>query len=334
MTTPTKTLRSVVISGTGSYAPEKVLTNADMEKLVDTSNEWIVQRTGIKERRMVAAGESTSDLCERAARKALDAARVAPAEINMIIVATISPDMLMPSTACFLQRRLGAHNAGCYDLSAACSGFVYGLVMASSTIASGAMNKVLVVGAESLTRFLDFKDRASCILFGDGAGAAVVEVSADGKSDVLYTEMGSDGTQAEVLWIPGGGSRWPACPQTLDERKHYISLDGKAIYKFAVKKFVDLIENSAKAMGIAVDEIDFIVPHQVNLRIIESAIEKLKFPMDRVMVNIDRYGNTSAGSVPIALDEAVRAGRIERGDRIVLPAFGAGLTWGCVALRW
>lgn len=329
-------LRQVKILGTGSYLPETVITNDDIAaRGVDTNDEWIAQRTGIRARRAVSEGEATSDLCVRAARQALEAAGVEAGELDLIIVGTISPDMPMPSTACYVQRAIGAKKAACFDLAAACSGFVYALNMAQSAIAAGTVEKVLVMGAECLTRFLNWEDRGSCILFGDGAGAAVVGVAPEGDgAEVLYTFMQSDGSQAEDLWIPGGGSRYPASQETVDGKRHTIALDGRAIYKFAVKTFVKLISDAADAVGVPVSEIDCVVPHQVNARIIESSLEKLGLPMERVMVNIDKYGNTSAASVPIALDEAVRAGRIKRGDLVVMVAFGAGLTWGSIALRW
>ncbi len=327
--------RAVAITGTGAFAPPGVLSNQDLEKLVDTTDDWIVQRTGIKERRQAAPEVMTSDLCYEAAMQAIEDAGITPKDLDLIIVGTISGDMPMPSTACYLQSKLGAANAGAFDISAACSGFVYGLIMASQSVATGVMNCALVVGAEILTKFLNFEDRGSCILFGDGAGAVIVQPTAEGQaSDILHVEMGSDGDQAEVLWIPAGGTRFPATQETVASKQHTIGLDGRAIYKFAVKKFVHLIENAARKLEIEVNEIDFIVPHQVNRRIIESAIEKLGYPLEKVVLNIDRYGNTSAASVPMALDESVREGRIKRGDLVVMPAFGAGLTWGCVALRW
>lgn len=321
------------IIGMGASAPEKVLTNADFESFLDTSDEWITQRTGIKARRVVAEGESTATLGAAAARKALDDAGVAPAELDLILCATISPEMIFPATACFIQQTLGAKDVPAFDISAACSGFVYGLAAADGFIRSGGYRNVLVVGAESLTRFCDYTDRGSCILFGDGAGAAVLRATDHATRGLRYHKLGADGEGWDYIHVPGGGARHPASAETLEQRMHYIKLRGRDVYKFAVQKMQYLIEDAMAACDLTADDIDLIVPHQVNTRIIESASEKADFPLEKVYLNIDRYGNTSAASIPMALAEAKEAGRVHEGSTVLMVAFGAGLTWASALVR-
>ena len=320
------------ILGTGSFLPERVLTNRDLERMVDTNDEWIVTRTGISERRMVQPDVATSDLAIEAARRALEDAKTPPGEIDLVIVATITPDMFFPSTACLVQHALGATGAGAFDLSAACSGFVYGISTASSMIASGSIEKALVIGAETLTKITNYEDRTSCILFGDGAGAVVLG-PADGRN-VVYTKLGSDGSGADMMKLPAGGSRIPATAESVQEKLHYMVISGREVFKFAVIRMQECIQDALDARGYTADDISLIVPHQVNLRILTAAAEKFGLPMEKIQVNINRYGNTSAASVPIALDEAVKEGRLEPGDVVILIAFGAGLAWASALIEW
>lgn len=318
--------------GTGSFLPEKELTNFDLEKMVDTSDEWIKTRTGISSRRIADDQTATSDLAYGASLKAMEAAGITAEEIDMIIVATITPDMNFPSTACILQDKLGAVNASAFDVSAACSGFVYATTVAQQFIETGAIKHALVVGAETLSKITDFTDRNTCVIFGDGAGAAVLGPVETGG--IMALDLGANGGGGKFLTLPAGGSRMPATKETIDERLHYIHMGGNEVFKFAVR----IMASSSKAViekaGWALDDLSYLVPHQANIRIISSAGKKLKLPEDRVHVNLDKYGNTSAGSVPIALDEAVRSGKIKRGDKIVLVAFGGGLTWGALAVEY
>jgi len=329
-----KLLRPVRISGTGSYLPEKVLTNEDFEKIVDTSDEWITTRTGIKERRVAPEDWATSDLAEAAARKALEDAGIEAGDLDLIIVATITPDTLLPSAACWLQAKLEAHDAGAFDLSAACSGFVYGANVAWQFVGSGMYDHVLVVGAECLTRFTNYKDRTSCILFGDGAGAAVFSPSEDSASDILYGTLGADGRGADIMMTPAGGSRRPATRETVDNMEHCMVIRGRETYKFAVQKMADLVADGLDAVGMSTADLKWIIPHQVNTRILEGAVKRLGIPLEEIYINIDRVGNTSAASVPIALDEANRKGMLHRGDVVALVAFGGGLSWASIILRW
>lgn len=327
-------LRPVHISGTGSYLPEKVLTNRDLEKMVDTSDEWITTRTGIKERHVAPDNWATSDLAAEAARTALADAGLEAADLDLIIVATISPDTLLPSAACWLQAKLEAWDAGAFDLSAACSGFVYAANIAWRFVGSGMYDHVLVVGAECLTRFTNYQDRASCILFGDGAGAAVFSPSDDGGSDILYGTLGADGRGADIMIMPAGGSRRPATHETVENMEHCMVIRGRETYKFAVQKMADLVANGLDAVGMTTADLKWIIPHQVNTRILEGAAKRLGIPLDEIYINIDRVGNTSAASVPIALDEAHRKGMLHRGDVVALVAFGGGLSWASMILRW
>ncbi len=323
----------VGIAGTGCYAPERVLTNQDCAKLVDTSDEWIVQRTGIRERRFAADGQATSDMCVRAARRALEAARVSPEEIDLVVVGTLTPDYLLPSCSCLVQNQLGCKNAGAFDVAAACTGFLTALHTGEAFIAAGRAKRVLVIGAETLSRFLDWEDRTSCILFGDGAGAAVlVPLEERAQGEILKTTLGADGSSFDLIHMRGGGSLVPPTHDSVDRKEHFIRLKGRDVFRFAVTKMAELIESMAE--GHSYEEIGLIVPHQVNGRIIEAAMERVGWPLDKAMINIDRYGNTSAASVPIALDEAVRQGRLKPGQLLISVAFGAGLTWGGTLVRW
>ena len=327
-----KTRRAAII-GTGSFVPEKVLTNFDLEKMVDTSDEWIFTRTGIRERRIAADNQCTSDLGAEACRRALADAGMRPDEVSLIIVATITPDYFFPSTACMIQQKIGATRTGGFDLSAACAGFVYGLILGARLIEADPSQTVLVVGAETLTKITDYKDRSSCILFGDGAGAAVLRASS-GECGVLASEYGVDGSGGEFMKLPAGGSAMPASEDTVRQRLHYMRVAGRETFRFAVIKMAELVEDALKRSGLGMDDVSLIVPHQVNSRILQAAAERLGVGMDKIYCNIDRYGNTSAASVPIALDEAARNGRIKRGDVVVLVAFGGGLSWSSAVVRW
>jgi len=325
--------RSAVITGTGHYLPEKILSNHDFEKFLDTSDEWITTRTGIKHRHIVADGQATLDLAARAADLAIEDSGVSHDRIDLIIVATFTPEMPLPATACLVQHRLGIKDCAAFDLSAACSGFVYGLSIATQFIQASVYENVLVIAAEAMTRFTDYRDRTTCVLFGDGAGAAVLSAENETDRGVKYTKMAADGGGWELLYIPAGGSSRPSSQATVANRDHYIKLKGKEIYKFAVQKMQLLIADAMDKCSLGVDDIDLIVPHQVNQRIIDSACQRLGFPAEKVYVNIDRTGNTSAASIPIALDEVRRAGRISRSDTILMVAFGAGLTWSSALVK-
>ena len=326
---------STVILGTGSYAPERILTNDELSGMVDTSDEWIRARSGIRERRIAAPGEATSDMGMRAAQRALEDARVAPAEIDLLIVATVTPDMPMPATACFIQHKLGLPTTcACFDLNAACSGFVYALDTACAMIASGRYKKALVIGVEKLSAIIDWQDRTTCVLFGDGAGAVVVGLTAEPNLGLIGTRLGSFGDGAELLCIPRGGSSAPSTPESIAARDHCIRMKGKEVFKLAVRAMDEAARDILEQHHVRADQISLVIPHQANLRIIEAISEYLELPMERFFVNVDRYGNTSAASIPIALDEARRSGRIKPGDLTLLVAFGAGLTYGSALLRW
>ena len=322
----------VGISGLGFYLPSKILTNADLEKIVDTSDEWIRTRTGIKQRHIAAADEATSDLAVKAAQAALKQAGIPPTDLDMILVATMTPDMPCPATACIVQAKLGAPQAAATDVAAACSGFVYGLVMARHMIAGGAYKNVLVVGAEVLSRFVDWKDRGTCVLFGDGAGAAVISRTEQGQ--ILSTHLGSDGTKADLLNVPGGGTATPASHESVDNRLHFIKMNGGEVFKHAVRGMSDAAHRAIEGAGIKPEQIACVVPHQANIRIIQAVVERAGIPLEKVYLNVDRYGNMSAASTIVALCEAVRDGRIKKGDYALLVAFGAGLTWGSAVIKW
>jgi len=321
------------ITGTGSALPERVLTNFDLERMVDTSDEWIVTRTGIKERRIAAEGEYTSTFATLAAQRALEAAGVAAEEIDLILVGTATPDFPFPATACVLQQNLKASRAACFDLSAACSGFIYALSTADKFIRTGCAKKALVIGAEVLSRIVDWTDRNTCLLFGDGAGAVVLE-AVQGESGVLSTHMHSDGNHWELLHQKGCGNRNPASQKSVDDRLMYITMQGNEVFKLAVRAMGEVALEALSANGLTTEDVSLFIPHQANLRIIESVGKRLSIGADRTFVNLHRYGNTSAASIPIALDEAFRGGRIKEGDLVLLDAFGGGLTWGAAALRW
>jgi len=324
---------SVGILGVGKYSPERRLTNHDLEKMVDTSDEWIVTRTGIRERRIAAPHEATSDLAYEAAVRALKAAGVAAEDVDLIIVATITPDMFFPSTACLVQDRLGARNAAAFDVSAACSGFIYALASASGMIATGLYRNALVIGAECLSRVTDYSDRNTCILFGDGAGAAVLGPVPAGRGFRSFV-LGADGSGGELLNIPAGGSRTPPTADTVARHMHFMKMNGREVFKFAVRVIGTATEEALQKAGLAKEDIDLLVPHQANIRIIQSALERFGLPEEKCVVNVDRYGNMSAASIPVALAEAVEEGRVREGDRLVLVGFGGGLTWGASVLIW
>ena len=327
-----KLLRAAV-TGIGAYVPRRVMTNADFEKIVDTSDEWIVQRTGVKERHIVGENESTASMASAAGRQALERAGVQADQLDLIIVATVTPDMILPATACFVQQELGAFKAAVFDVSAACSGFLYALTTGCQFVQTGMYRRVLVIGADALSRFTDYEDRGSCILFGDAAGAVVLEPCDDDSRGVLYNVIHADGSGWDFIHTPAGGSRNVASEQTVRDRLHFIKMRGRDVYKFAVEKMQWLIGNCLESCNLTVDEVDLVIPHQVNIRILQSAAEKYNFPMDKLYVNIDRYGNTSGASVPLALEEAYRLGKIGPGSTVMLIAFGAGLTWAGSVLR-
>ena len=325
-------MKKVGIIGLGEYLPKKVLTNADLEKMVDTSDEWITTRTGIKERRLAAQDEATSDLAFAAAKEAILDARLKPEDIDLIIVATITPDMPFPSTASIVQNMLGAKNAVCFDVSAACAGFVYALSMAHQFIARGVYKKALIVGAETLSAVTDWKDRNTCVLFGDGAGAAVLsEVSSGG---ILSTYLGCDGSKVNLLNLPAGGSRKPASKETIECREHYIKMQGNELFKIAVKTMTDAALTVLKQAGLDFSDVDLIIPHQANSRIITAVGKKLGIPPEKIFINIEKHGNISSASTATALCEAAKEGRIKKGDIVLLDAFGAGLVWGACVIKW
>jgi 3-oxoacyl-[acyl-carrier-protein] synthase-3 len=323
----------VRIVGTGSDAPANVLTNFDLEKMVDTSDQWITERTGIKERRIAPPGAAASDYAYEASVKALDVAGVGAEELDMIIVGTVTPDAPLPSTACILQDRLGAKKAGVVDIVAACSGFIYGLAFARSLILTTQMEKILVIGVETLSRIVNWKDRNTCVLFGDGAGAAVVAAS-DKPGGIIDTFLKGDGSLGHLLQVPAGGGRIPITRDNINNGDRFIQMEGPDVFKSAVRAMGEAATSILKRTGIDSNEISLMIPHQANIRIIEATAKRIKLPMDRVFVNIQKYGNTSAASIAIALDEAVTEGRIKSGDKIVLVAFGAGFTWGSALIEW
>jgi 3-oxoacyl-[acyl-carrier-protein] synthase-3 len=323
------------VAGTGRYVPEKVLTNTDLEKIVETSDEWIIKRTGIRERRIAAEDQSTSDLALEAARMALDRAGIAAEDLDAIILATLTPDTYCPAGACYVQNLLGATNACAFDLSAACTGFVYGITVGASLVRTGVHKNVLVLGAETLSRFIDYTDRNTCILFGDGAGAAVLSRAEEGgDSRLLDHYLRSDGGGTDLIIMPGGGARRPSSHDTVDGKLHFLSMQGNDVFKFATKSMQTLIETAIERNGLSADDLDLVVPHQVNSRIIDTVLRKVDIPEEKIYLNLQRYGNTSAASVPMALHEAVEEGRIQEGSLVLLVAFGAGLTWGYNLVRW
>ncbi|WP_250160166.1 beta-ketoacyl-ACP synthase III [Caloranaerobacter azorensis] len=325
--------KSVGIIGTGSFVPEKVLTNHDLEKIVDTSDEWIKTRTGIVERRILDDDKATSYMATVAAERAIDDAGIKNEDIDMIIVSTVTPDMAFPSTACIVQDKLGCTNAAAFDLEAACSGFLYALSIAYAYVNSGLYKNVLVIGAETLSRIIDWTDRNTCVLFGDGAGAAIVSTVPEGMG-FLGINLGADGSGGKYLTQPAGGSKCPATHDTVDKRLHYIKMEGNEVFKFAVRAMEEAAKKVIEMSGLKLEDIDYLVPHQANIRIIESARKRLKLAKDKVYINLNKYGNMSSASIPVALDEAIKAGKIRNGDNILLVGFGGGLTWGSCIIKW
>ena len=313
--------------------PEKVLTNDDLSKIVDTNDEWITTRTGIKERRIAADDEYTSDMGAKAARAAIEQAGISAEEIDLILLATASPDMVFPATACFVQTKIGAKNAACLDISAACAGFLFAIEIAQQFITSHTYDTVLVIGAEKLTTITDWTDRNTCVLFGDGAGAAILRSRGDSHG-LISTHIASDGNFADILWMPGGGTRYPITHQNIDKHLQTIKMSGKEVYKQAVIAMVDAAKKALEKAGLSIEDIACVIPHQANVRIIEAVADRLKISIDKFFVNLDRYGNTSAAAVAIALDEANRSGRIKPGDYVLMVVFGGGLTWAGSIIEW
>ncbi len=321
------------ITGTGSYAPKKIITNFDLERLVDTSDEWITERTGIKERRIAEKGQCTSDLAYEAAKKALKAAQLSAEDLDLIIVATMTPDKILPSMGCMVQEKLGAKKAAAFDIYAACSGFIYGMSLANAYIKSETYKNILLIGAEILSRFTDWEDRTTCILFGDGAGATVLQRHA-GKRGILSTHLHSEGSLGDLIHVPGGGALHPASHDTIRKRMHFIKMKGNETFKAAVRSLEGVVQEALEHNRVKPEEIDFLVPHQANLRIIQAMAQRLNMPMEKVVLTLPKYGNTSAASIPMALDEAVRDGRIRENHLLLLEAFGGGLTWASALVRW
>ena len=328
-----RTGRRAVIRGTGACLPDKILTNADLERIVDTSDDWITTRTGIRERRIAREDEPMSFFASRAAREALNASGIAPGELDLVICATVTPDMPIPASACIIQDQLGAHNAAAFDMSAGCSGFIYGLAVADRFLASGAYRSVLLIGAELLSKYTDWTDRATCVLFGDGAGAVVL-TAGEGPSGVLATSLHADGSMADYIYVPAGGTREPASERTVAERRHYIRMKGNETFKMAVRSMEEASREVLERAGLKTSDIDLFIAHQANRRIIDAVGTRLGLTESQVYVNIDRIGNTSAASIPIALDEAVRKGLLKDGDDVLFAAFGTGLTWGAALCKW
>ncbi len=324
----------VELAGTGRYTPERVLGNAELEKMVDTSDQWIQERTGIRERRIAGPQETVAYMAKQASDQVLATAGLGPEDVDAIILATASPDRLLPSTACDLQALLGARNAAAFDISAACSGFLYGISLSEGLIASGMARHVLVIGGERLSTITDYTDRATCILFGDGAGATLVRPVIDGKRGLLGGYLKTDGTLGDLLYRPGGGGCHPPDQKLLADRGYYIKMAGREVFKSAVRSMADACDQALQRAGLKAEDIDLLIPHQANIRIIEATAKHAEMPMDKVYINIDRYGTTSAASIPIALDECVRSGRIQAGMNVMLVAFGGGFTWASMIVRW
>ncbi len=321
--------------GVGSYLPKKILTNGELEKMVDTSDEWIVSRTGIRERRIAGSQEATSDLAIHAAKKAVAQAKLEPKDIDLIIVATVTPDTITPAAACLVQKALGCGSAVAFDLNAACTGFIYALSCAKQFLLSGEYKTALVIGAEALSRITDFSDRNTCVLFGDGAGAVVLQVKNESqRRGLLASYLASDGTYADLLKVPAGGSRLPASAETVKDKLHYLKMDGNEVFKLAVQKMIEAALAALKLSEVNCQELDLIIPHQANIRIIEAMAKRLKIPMEKVLLTLQKYGNISAATTPIALEEAVLEGKIKKGDLVEMVAFGAGLTWGATVIKW
>jgi 3-oxoacyl-[acyl-carrier-protein] synthase-3 len=329
-----KSARRAKISALGTYVPPRVLTNADLEKMVETSDQWIVERTGIRERHILDKGKATSDMAYEAAKVCLAERGVDPAEVEVIIVATVTPDMLFPATACLVQDKLGAKGAWGFDISAACSGFVYALQVGAKLVESGAHSKVLVIGADTMTSILDYTDRSTCILFGDGAGAVLLEPASEGETGLIDFVHEIDGSGGCSLYMPGGGSQNPSSAETIAKKMHYVHQDGQAVYKYAVRKMAEVTEKVLERSGITGADLDCFIPHQANKRIILSTAERLGMPVERVVINIDRYGNTTAATIPLAMHTAREEGRLKKNDLVLLASVGAGFTSGASLLRW
>jgi 3-oxoacyl-[acyl-carrier-protein] synthase-3 len=323
-----------LIKGIGSYAPPKILTNADLCNMVDTSDEWIISRTGIKERRTAEGDVTTADIAAIASKKALEMADISPLEIDLIIVGTVTSDTVFPAVSCIVQQKLGLKNAAAFDISAGCSGFIYSLSVADSFIKSGKFKNVLAIGVDLLSRITDYTDRSTCVLFGDGGGAVVLSANYENNRGILSTHIHSEGGHDDILKLPAGGSRMPATLDTVNNHEHYIKMKGAELFRYAVTYLKDVAQEAIEYNNLKSEDIDLFVPHQANIRIIEATAKKLGFPMDKVYVNVDRYGNTSSGSIPLALDEAYRSGRIKEGDLVLIDAIGAGLTWASSIIRW
>jgi 3-oxoacyl-[acyl-carrier-protein] synthase-3 len=326
--------RTVSIIGTGSYVPQKILTNEELSRMVDTSDEWITTRTGIKERRIAGKDEHTSDMAAKAALKAIEQAKIQPGDIDMIIVATATPDMVFPATACFVQKKIGAKKAACLDVSAACAGFLFALEIAQQFITTHTHETVLVIGADKLSSITNWTDRNTCVLFGDGAGAAILRHRGPGSHGVISTHIGSDGQYTDILFMPGGGSRCPITKDNAHLHLQTIHMSGKEVYKQAVTAMLSAAHKALDQAGLTVADIACVIPHQANLRIIEGIADRMGIPLDRFYVNLDRYGNTSAAAVAMALDEANRTGRIKQGDYVLMVVFGGGLTWASTVIEW
>ena len=328
-------LNTAVVAGTGAYLPEKILTNQDLEKSLDTSDAWITARTGIRERRIAAEEESASTMAAKAGKQALEAGGIGPEDVDMIIVATSSPDVLFPSTACFVQNELQAFGSAAYDVSAVCSGFIFGLSIAEQYLKTGRYEHILLIGSEVNSRIVDWSDRATCILFGDGAGALLLNrVEQEKPLGILSTHIYSDGSLSDLICVPGGIGRTGINKQDIDDKKYSIKMSGNATFKVAVKRMTEVIQEALEFNGLSIEEVDLLIPHQANERIIRVVAERLKYPMEKVLMNIHKYGNTSAASIPIGINEAWRDGRIQPGETSVLGAVGAGLTWGSAVIKW
>jgi 3-oxoacyl-[acyl-carrier-protein] synthase III len=327
-------LRRAKISALGTYVPPRVLTNADLEKMVETSDEWITTRVGIRERHILEKGKGTSDMAVEAARRCLELRGIAPTEVEAILVATVTPDMLFPATACLVQDKLGATGAWGFDLSAACSGFVYALQVGCKLVESGAHSKVLVIGADTMSSILDYTDRSTCVLFGDGAGAVLIEPAAEGETGMIDFVHEIDGSGGCSLYMPGGGSLNPSSAETVEKKMHYVHQDGQAVYKFAVRKMVETTSKVLERNHVTADELACFIPHQANRRIIDSSAERLGLPAEKVIINIDRFGNTTAGTIPLAMNTALEEGRLKKGDLVLIGSVGAGFTVGAALLRW
>ena len=328
-------LNTAVVAGTGAYLPEKILTNQDLEKSLDTSDAWITARTGIRERRIAAEGESASTMAAKAGKQAVEAGGIGPEDVDMIIVATSSPDVLFPSTACFVQSELQAFGSAAYDVSAVCSGFIFGLSIAEQYLKTGRYEHILLIGSEVNSRIVDWSDRATCILFGDGAGALLLNrVEQEKPLGILSTHIYSDGSLSDLICVPGGIGRTGINKQDIDDKKYSIKMSGNATFKVAVKRMTEVIQEALEFNGLSIEEVDLLIPHQANERIIRAVAERLKYPMEKVLMNIHKYGNTSAASIPIGINEAWRDGRIQLGETSGLGTVGAGLTWGSAVIKW